>query len=267
PIRIERMLRIYFLQQWFNMSDPQAEDSLYDSAAMRNFVGIDLGNEAVPDETTSCKFRHLIENNGLSKMMLTAVNDHLKSKGIKIGTGTIMDATLISAPSSTKNAKGERDPEMHQTRKGNQWYFGMKGHIGVDSKEKVIHSTEVTAANVHDSQMVSSLLHGAETKVWGDTAYQGQKEAIRAAAPAAQDMTQRRGSRGHPLSAEERAKNATKSRVRAKGKHPLLIIKRIFGFTHVRYRGLMKNGTRFEVLCALANLYMKRRVLMRYCHA
>jgi IS5 family transposase len=134
-------------------------------------------------------------------------------------------------------------------------------------RKKVIHSTEVTAANVHDSQMVSSLLHGAETKVWGDTAYQGQKEAIRAAAPAAQDMTHRRGSRGHPLSAEERAKNATKSRVRARGAHPLLIIKRIFGFTHVRYRGLAKNGTRFELLCALANLYIKRRVLMRYCRA
>ena len=165
---------------------PPAEiDSLYDSAAMRNFVGIELGNEAAPDETTICKFRHLIENNGLGKMMLTAVNDHLKSKGIKIGTGTIMDATLISAPSSTKNEKGERDPEMHQTQKGNQWYFGMKGHIGVDSKERVIHAAEVTAANVHDSQMVPSLLHGTETKVWGDTAYQGQTEAIRAAAPAA----------------------------------------------------------------------------------
>jgi len=267
PIGIERMLRIYFLQQWFNMSDPQAEDSLYDSTAMRNFAGIDLSNEAAPDETTICKFRHLIENNGLGKMMLAAVNDHLNSKGIKIGAGTIMDATLISAPSSTKNEKGERDPEMHQTRKGNQWYFGMKGHIGVDSKEKVIHSTGVTAANVYGSQMVPSLLHGAETKVWGDTAYQGQKEAIRAAAPAAQDMTQRRASRGNPLSAEERAKNATKSRGRAKGEHPLLIIKRIFGFTQVRYRGRAKNATRFAVLYALAHLYIARRVLMRYCHA
>jgi len=267
PIGIERMLRIYFLQQWFNMSDPQAEDSLYDSTAMRNFAGIDLSNEAAPDETTICKFRHLIENNGLGKMMLAAVNDHLNSKGIKIGAGTIMDATLISAPSSTKNEKGERDPEMHQTRKGNQWYFGMKGHIGVDSKEKVIHSTGVTAANVYGSQMVPSLLHGAETKVWGDTAYQGQKEAIRAAAPAAQDMTQRRASRGNPLSAEERAKNATKSRGRAKDEHPLLIIKRIFGFTQVRYRGRAKNATRFAVLYALAHLYIKRRVLMRYCHA
>jgi IS5 family transposase len=267
PIGIDRMLRIYFLQQWFNMSDPQAEDSLYDSAAMRNFVGIDLGHEAAPDETTICKFRHLIEEKGLGKTMLTAVNDHLKSKGIKIGTGTIMDATLISAPSSTRNKKGERDPEMRQTKKGNQWYFGMKGHVGVDSKEKIIHSTEVSPANVHDSQMVSELLHGEETKVWGDSAYQGQKEAIRAAAPAARDMTNRRAARGRPLTDAERSKNATKSKVRAKGEHPFLIIKRIFGFTHVRYRGLAKNRNRFEVACALANLYIKRRVLLRRCLA
>jgi len=267
PIGIDRMLRIYCLQQWFNMSDPQAEDSLYDSAAMRNFVGIDLGHEAAPDETTICKFRHLIEEKGLGKTMLTAVNDHLKSKGLKIGTGTIMDATLISAPSSTRNKKGERDPEMRQTKKGNQWYFGMKGHVGVDSKEKIIHSTEVSPANVHDSQMVSELLHGEETKVWGDSAYQGQKEAIRAAAPAARDMTNRRAARGRPLTDAERSKNATKSKVRAKGEHPFLIIKRIFGFTHVRYRGLAKNRNRFEVACALANLYIKRRTLLRRCLA
>ena len=267
PIGIDRMLRIYCLQQWFNMSDPQAEDSLYDSAAMRNFVDIDLGHEAAPDETTICKFRHLIEEKGLGKTMLTAVNDHLKSKGLKIGTGTIMDATLISAPSSTRNKKGERDPEMRQTKKGNQWYFGMKGHVGVDSKEKIIHSTEVSPANVHDSQMVSELLHGEETKVWGDSAYQGQKEAIRAAAPAARDMTNRRAARGRPLTDAERSKNATKSKVRAKGEHPFLIIKRIFGFTHVRYRGLAKNRNRFEVACALANLYIKRRTLLRRCLA
>jgi IS5 family transposase len=267
PIGIDRMLRIYFLQQWFNLSDPQAEDSLYDSIAMRNFVGVDLGREAAPDETTICKFRHLIEGRGLGKKILAAVNDHLKAKGIKIGTGTIMDATLISAPSSTRNKKGERDPEMRQTKKGNQWYFGMKGHVGVDSKEKIIHSTEVSPANVHDSQMVSELLHGDETKVWGDSAYQGQKEAIRATAPAARDMTNRRASRGRPLTDEERSKNATKSKVRAKGEHPFLIIKRIFGFTHVRYRGIAKNRNRFEVACALANLYIKRHVLLRRCLA
>lgn len=267
PIGIDRMLRIYFLQQWFNMSDPQAEDCLYDSLAMRNFVGIDLGREAAPDETTICKFRHLIEEKGLGKVMLADVNDHLKANGIKIGTGTIMDATLISAPSSTKNEKGERDPEMHQTKKGNQWYFGMKGHIGVDSKERIIHSVKVTSANVHDSRMVSELLHGEDTKVWGDSAYQGQEEAIKAAAPAAKDMTNRRAARGKPLSDEERSKNATKSKVRARGEHPFLIIKRIFGFTHFRYRGLAKNKNRFEVVCALANLYIKRRVLLRGCHA
>ena len=266
PIGIDRMLRIYFLQQWFNMSDPQAEDCLYDSMAMRNFVGIDLGREAAPDETTICKFRHLIEDKGLGKMMLTAVNDHLKAKGIKVGTGTIMDATLISAPSSTKNEKGERDPEMRQTKKGNQWYFGMKGHVGVDSKERIIHSVEVTSANVHDSQMVSDLLHGEETKVWGDSAYQGQTEAIKAAAPAAKDMTNRRAARGRPLSDDERSRNSTKSKVRARGEHPFLIIKRIFGFRHVCYRGLAKNKNRFEVACALANLYIKRRTLLHRCH-
>jgi transposase, IS5 family len=267
PIGLDRMLRIYFLQQWFNMSDPQAEDCLYDSVAMRSFVGIDLGREAAPDETTICKFRHLIEDKGLGQMMLTAVNDHLNAKGIKVGTGTIMDATLISAPSSTKNEKGERDPEMHQTKKGNQWYFGMKGHVGVDSKERIIHSVEVTSANVHDSQMVSDLLHGKETKVWGDSAYQGQKDTIKAAAPSAKDMTNRRAARGRPLLDEERSKNSTKSKVRARGEHPFLIIKRIFGFRHVCYRGLAKNKNRFEVACALANLYIKRRILLRRCQA
>jgi IS5 family transposase len=267
PIGIDRILRIYFLQQWFNMSDPQAEDCLYDSLAMRNFVGIDLGREAAPDETTICKFRHLIEEKGLGKLMLAAVNHHLKANGIKIGNGTIMDATLISAPSSTKNEEGQRDPEMHQTKKGNQWYFGMKGHVGVDSKERIIHSVEVTSANVHDSQVISLLLHGEETKVWGDSAYQGQKEAIRSAAPVAKDMTNRRASRGRPLTDAQRSKNKTKSKVRAKGEHPFLIIKKIFGFTQVRYRGLAKNRNRFEVMCALANLYIKRYILLRRSYA
>ena len=267
PIGINRMLRIYFLQQWFNLSDPQVEDCLYDSTAMRNFVGIDLGHEAAPDETTICKFRHLIEANRLSQVMLATVNRHLEANGIKIGNGTIVDATLVSAPSSTKNDSGQRDPEMHQTKKGNQWYFGMKGHVGVDSKERIIHSVEVTSANVHDSQVISQLLHGAETKVWGDSAYQGQRAAIRSVAPAAKDMTNRRAARGHPLTDVERSKNTTKSKVRAKGEHPFLIIKRIFGFTQVRYRGLAKNKNRFEVLCALANIYIKRNALLRRSYA
>ena len=267
PIGIERMLRIYFLQQWFNMSDPQAEDCLYDSEAMRKFVGIDLGGEAAPDETTICKFRHLIEENGIGKQIFASVNEHLKAQGIKIGNGTIVDATIITAPSSTKNKNKERDPEMHQTKKGNQWYFGMKGHIGVDSKQKIIHSIDVTPANVHDSQLVTKLLHGGETKVWGDSAYQGQKEAIRKAAHKASDMTNKRGARYKPLSDVDRSKNRTKSKVRSRVEHPFLVIKRIFGFFHVRYRGLAKNRSRFEIVCALANLYIKRHTLMRRCLA
>ena len=266
PIGVERMLRIYFLQQWFNLSDPQAEDCIYDSAAMRGFAGIDLGLEAGPDETTICKFRHLIESKGLGLTILDAVNDHLNARGVRIGNGTIVDATIITAPSSTKNESGKRDPEMHQTKKGNQWYFGMKGHIGVDSKEKIIHSVEATPANVHDSQKIGDLLHGNETKVWGDSAYQGQKAAITAAVPSAKDMTNKRAARGHPLSGTERLKNKTKSKVRAKGEHPFLIIKRIFGFAHVRYRGLAKNMNRLQMTCALANLYIKRRWLMQYGH-
>src|ERR1019366_7013699 len=144
PVGVERMLRIYFLQQWFNLSDPAVEEALYDSAVMRSFVGIDLGNEPVPDETTVCKVRHLLEENRLGGQMLEAVNLHLQSKGVRIATGTIVDATIIHAPTSTKNRKQKRDPEMHQTKKGNQWYFGMKAHVGVDSKTKLIHSALAT---------------------------------------------------------------------------------------------------------------------------
>ena len=263
PIGIERMLRIYFLQQWFNLSDPQAEDAIYDIAPMRNFVGIDLGREAAPDETTICKFRHLIEEHALGKEILASVNAHLQAKGVAIGTGTIVDATIIAAASSTKNADGTRDPEMHQVKKGNQWHFGMKAHLGVDSLEKIIHTVVATPANVHDSQVIGQLLHGKETKVWGDSAYQGQKQAIKAAAPHAQDMTHRRGSRGHPLTDIDMGKNRNKSKVRAKGEHPFLTIKRIFGFAITRYRGLAKNANRLFVACALANLHAKRHVLMR----
>ena len=263
PIGIERMLRIYFLQQWFNLSDPQAEDAIYDIAPMRNFAGIDLGREAAPDETTICKFRHLIEAHELGREILASVNAHLEAKGVKIGTGTIMDATIIAAPSSTKNADAARDPEMHQVKKGNQWHFGMKAHVGVDSKETIIHAVVATPANVHDSRMISDLLHGRETKVWGDSAYQGQTDVIKAAAPRAQDMTHRRGAPSHPLSERDFEKNRVKSKVRAKGEHPFLTIKRIFGFAVTRYRGLAKNANRLFVTCALANLHRKRHILMR----
>ena len=162
------MLRIYFLQQWFNLSDPGVEEALYDSLAMRDFVGIDLGREPAPDETTVCKFRHLLEKHDLGRSLFQEVHRHLETQGLKVSTGTIVDASIINAPSSTKNADQERDPDMHQTKKGNQWYFGMKAHIGVDSKTKLIHSVVATAANVADSTILPDLLHGEETRVWGD---------------------------------------------------------------------------------------------------
>lgn len=262
-IGLDRMLRLYFMQHWFNLSDPAAEEALYESFSMRNFVGIDLGREPAPDETTICKFRHLIEKHDLGPKLFAVMARHLQKNGIKIGTGTIVDATIIEAPSSTKNQSGERDPEMHQTKKGNQWYFGMKTHIGVDSKTKVVHSAAVTAANVHDSQALGDLLHGDERKVWGDSAYTGQGEVIREHAPKAQDMTNKRGFRNRPLTQRERDKNRTKSRVRAKVEHPFLVLKRIFGFCKVRYRGLDKNATRVFVALGLGNLYMSRRKLLR----
>ena len=167
PVGVERMLRLHCLQQWFNLSDPAVEEALYDSRAMRQFVGIDLGREPVPDETTICKFRHLLEAHQVGEQLFARIREHLVKQGLQVSRGTIVDATIIAAPSSTKNRTKERDPEMHQTKKGNQWYFGMKAHIGVDSRTKLIHSVAATAANVHDSQVLPELLHGQETRVGG----------------------------------------------------------------------------------------------------
>jgi IS5 family transposase len=257
------MLRIYFLQQWFNLSDPAAEEALYDSLAMRQFVGIDLGREPAPDETTILRFRHLLESHDLGRQLFAAVSAHLQAQGLKVATGTIVDATIINAPSSTKNQEGERDPEMKQTQKGNQWYFGMKAHIGVDSKTKLIHAVAASAANVHDKHALPHLLHGRERRVYGDAGYAGQKQLIRQHAPQAKDFTQRRGRGYRYLSPEDRAKNRTKSRVRAKVEHAIGVIKRIFGFIKVRYRGLAKNAHRLFVTAALANLYLARSYLLR----
>jgi len=263
PIGIERMLRIHFIQHWFNLSDPAAEEALYDSRSLRLFVGIDLGREPVPDETTICKFRHLMEKHNLGDQLFHLVNQYLQENGLKVSRGTIVDASIISAPSSTKNKKKERDPEMRQTRKGNQWYFGMKAHIGVDSRTKLIHSVVATSANVHASQVLPDLLHGEETRVWGDSAYTGQKQAIADTAPRAKDFTQAKGSRNRKLTDEERARNRNKSRVCAKVEHQFGIIKRQFGFSKVRYRGLDKNAHRLFVACALSNLVIAKRTLLR----
>ena len=262
PVGVERMLRIYFLQQWFNLSDPAVEEALYNSSAMRRFVDIDLGREPAPDETTVCRFRHLLEAHDLGQPLFDEVQRHLAAKGLKVATGTIVDATIINAPSSTKNADKARDPEMHQTKKGNQWYFGMKAHFGVDSRTKLIHAVVATPANVADSTVLPELLHGQETRVWGDQAYRGQRAVIREHAPKARDFTNRRYRHRGVVDEVERAKNRTKSKVRARVEHAIGVIKRVFGFAKLRYRGLKKNTHRLLVTCALANLFMVRRQLL-----
>lgn len=267
PVGVERMLRIYFLQQWFNLSDPAVEEALYDSLGMRQFVGIDLGREPAPDETTVCKFRHLLEEHQLGGEMLETVNAHLQSRGVRITTGTIVDATIIHAPSSTKNRDQQRDPEMRQTKKGNQWYFGMKAHVGVDSKTKLIHTAVVTPANVADATVLPELLHGEETRVWGDQAYQGQTKVIQQCAPRARDCTHRRYRFKDRIDAAQRAKNRTKSKVRSKVEHAFGVMKLKFGFVKVRYRGLQKNANRLFATCALVNLFMVRKKLLRLAAA
>lgn len=261
PVGLAIMLRVYFLQQWFNLSDPGVEEALYESPVLRRFSGVDLGRASAPDETTICRFRHLLEKHELGGAMLERVNEYLATRGIAIATGTIVDATIIHAPSSTKNEKKERDPAMRQTRKGQQWYFGLKAHIGMDSKSNVVHSVCTSAASVSDCHMLPDLLHGEERKVWGDAGYQGQTGVIREAAPHAQDMTCRRTKYKDRVDELQKKKNKTKSRVRAMVEHPFRILKRVFGFDKVRYRGIAKNHNRLCANFALINLYHHRKRL------
>lgn len=255
PIGLERMLRLHFLQLWFNLADEACEEALYDTALFREFAMIDLGQERVPDATSLLRFRHLLEAHGLGQAILARVNELLSQRGLKVAGGTMVDATIIAAPSSTKNIDQARDPEMHQTKKGNQWHFGMKLHIGADTHTGLIHSAQTTAANVHDSQVLPELLHGEETRVYGDSAYHYQKEAIRQAAPNAKDFTNEKASRGHALTEEQKAKNRNKSAVRAAVEHPFLAIKKLWGYAKTRYRGLAKNHNRLIMMCALFNVY------------
>lgn len=261
PVGLERMLRLYCLAHWYDLSDPGLEEALYDIEAMRRFVGIDLGREPVPDETTICKFRHLLERHELGAVLFERINAYLSEHGIQVSGGTMVDATIIDAPSSTKNRQRARDPEMHQTRKGNQWYFGMKGHFGVDAETKQIHSVAVTPANTHDSQLIGELLHGEEAAVWGDSAYTGQTAAIQRAAPGAIDYTHAKSHRHRPLTDADKAANRLKSQTRARVEHPIGTIKRVFGFRKVRYRGLDKNANRLFVASGLANLFQLRHEL------
>jgi IS5 family transposase len=261
PLGLEKMLRIYFLQQWFNLSDPQAEDAIYDSESMRRFARVELGQDVVPDETTILRFRHLLEAHGLTAAIFEAVKALLVEK-LLLKSGTIVDATIIAAPSSTKNATQMRDPEMRQVRKGRAWHFGMKLHIGTDRKGRV-HSVTATHAARHDITQLPALLHGEERALYGDQAY--WKEADRAAFEARgvrYRVNRRPATQYQPLTRRWRAINRARSRTRACGEHAFHIVKRLWGFTKVRYRGLAKNLARAWTMFALANLYMVRRHLM-----
>jgi len=261
PLGLEKMLRIYFLQQWYDLSDPQAEEAIYDSESMRRFARVELAEDVVPDETTILRFRHLLEQNGLTEQIFEAVKDLLTEQRLLLRKGTIVDATIITAPSSTKNATGTRDPEMKQTRKGNNWYFGMKLHVGTDLRG-LVHSLTATGASTADITQLASLLHGEERALYGDKAY--WKEADRKAfeAQGVRYRVNRRPPATTPLSPRWREINRVRSKTRARGEHAFLVVKRLWGFRKVRYRGLAKNLARAHSAFALANLYLVRRALL-----
>jgi IS5 family transposase len=266
PFGIETMLRIHYLQQWFNLSDPAMEEALHDMPLFREFAKLDGAATRLPDETTILRFRHLLEKHDLATDMLRVVNDLLGAKGLMMRKGTVVDATLIAAPSSTKNADGERDPEMKQTRKGNQWYFGMKAHIGVDADSGLVHSVIGTAANVNDVTQAGALLHGQEQQAFGDAGYRGVQKRAEAQGPqwhVTMRPTERR--KLNPFLAPHFAAlkvEKWKASVRAKVEHPFRVLKRQFGYTKVRYRGLAKNTAQIVTLLALSNLWMARRHLI-----
>jgi transposase, IS5 family len=251
------MLRIYFLQQWFNLSDPAAEEALYDSEAMRRFARVELGEDAVPDETTILHFRHLLEQHQLTEQLFALVRGLLETKGLLLKAGTIVDATIITAPTSTKNATGERDPEMRQTRKGNAWYFGMKVHVGTD-RRGIVHALTTTDAAAADVKQLPELLHGEERALYGDQAYWSEGDRQAAEAAGIRYRVNRRGHRHKPLSDYWKKVNQTRSRVRARGEHAFHVVKTLWGAAKVRYRGLAKNTARMFTLFALANLYLLR---------
>ena len=261
PIGVERMLRIYFLQQWFNLSDPQAEDAIYDSESMRRFAGVELGDDVVPDETTILRFRHLLETHQLTGAIFTAIQGLLEEKRLLLKQGTIVDATIIAAPSSTKNATDARDPEMHQTFKGKSWHFGMKLHVGTDLRGTVHHVT-ATAANAADITQLPDLLHGQEDDLYGDQAYWKDDHRTQWQLAGGRYRVNRRGTKKHPLTAHQRGINRARSRRRARGEHAFHVVKRLWGFVKVRYRGLAKNLARAQTVFGLANLYLLRRRLL-----
>jgi IS5 family transposase len=261
PMPMERMLRIYFMQNWFNLSDPAVEDALYDSESMRRFAGIELAEDAVPDETTILRFRHLLEKHHVTEAIFAQVRTLLEHKRLLLKSGTIVDATIIEAPPSTKNAERARDPEMHQTRKGKDWHFGMKAHVGTD-KRGIVHSLSTTPANVADITELPKLLHGEEKELFGDQAYWSEFHRQCANSNGVRYRVNRRGTSSKPLSEYQRRINRLRSSARARGEHAFHVVKRLWGFTKVRYRGLAKNTARLFTAFALANLYLLRRRLI-----
>jgi len=261
PYPVLMLLRIHFLQQWFSLSDEAVEDALHDVQVYRAFAGIDLGATRIPDATTVLRFRHLLEAHGLATGFLATINAVLEAKGLLLRRGTAVDATIVAAPSSTKNRTGTRDPEMHQTRKGNQWFFGMKAHIGTDVASGLVHTVVGTPANTHDLTVAGDLLHGGESDIHADAGYQGAVN--RGIAPEATwHIAMRPGKRrlleaGSAVALAERVK----AQVRARVEHPFRVVKRQFGYVKVRYRGLAKNTAQLTTLFALSNLWMVRHIV------
>lgn len=273
PFAVETMLRIHFLQQWFTLSDPAMEEALYDTPMFREFAGLDIGEDHLPDESTILRFRHLLESHDLSLQSFSTVNAMLQAKGLLLKSGTVVDATLIAAPSSTKNKDGKRDPEMHQTKKGNQWHFGMKAHIGTDAESGLVHTVVGTAANVNDVTQAHALVHGEESDVFADAGYQGvQKREETQDIDVAWHVAMRPGKRkalnkDTPMGAIMDKLEKTKASIRAIGEHPFRVLKRQFGYVKVRYRGLEKNTAQLHTLFALSNIWTARRRLLQAMRA
>jgi transposase, IS5 family len=262
PMPLERMVRLYFLQQWYGLSDPGMEEALYDIESVRRFAGIELGEEDIPDETTILHFRHLLEKHGLTEKLLAEVNQYLSEKKLLLKEGTIVDATLIAAPSSTKNKEKKRDGEMSSTKKGNNYHFGMKVHTGTDCQSGLVHTVKVTTASVHDKQEMDELLHGEEKAVFGDKGYFSDQDKRTARKTGLFWGVLDKAKSKKRLSHKQKRRNRKLSSLRAKVEHPFRVVKRQFGYVKVRYRGLTKNAAQVFTLFALANLYRVRRALL-----
>jgi IS5 family transposase len=261
PMVLEMMLRVYFMQQWYGLSDPAMEDSLYDIESMRRFAGINLETDVIPDETTILHFRHLLEEHELTKKLFEETQRYLTAKGLLLREGTIVDATIINAPSSTKNREKKRDGEMKQTKKGNQWYFGMKAHVGTDTGKGLVHSVVVTDASVHDSKVMGKLLHGEEKAVYGDKAYAGEERKREYEGRGSEWCVKRKANRGQQLTEEDKEYNHRQGKVRAIVEHVFHVVKNIFQYRKTRYKGLYKNAVQVFSLFTLANIYLVRREL------